>query len=100
MGAAKGIPKNVKVKKDVLIKRIQDSMNHKGYIYARTMMGFILEKEEDCHGTGDKIIKQIKDTLGDDKFKVNICGIMCLYIIDFPNTLGTVLVYDTEILNN
>jgi len=69
MGAAKGIPKNVKVSKDELIKRIEDSMNHKGYIYARTMMGFILEKEEDCHGSGDKIIIQIKDKLGEDKFK-------------------------------
>ncbi|KAK3738880.1 hypothetical protein QZH41_014662 [Actinostola sp. cb2023] len=71
MGAAKGIPKNVKVNKEDLIKRIEDSMNHKGYIYARTMMGFILEKEEDCHGNGDKIIKQIKDKLGDDKFKAS-----------------------------
>ncbi|KAK3738877.1 hypothetical protein QZH41_014661 [Actinostola sp. cb2023] len=69
MGAAKGIPWNVKIKKDVLIKRIQDSMKHKGHIYARTMMGFILEKADDCHGTGDKIIKEIKDALGEDKFK-------------------------------
>jgi hypothetical protein len=33
-------------------------------------MGFILSKQEDCHGTGDKIIKEIKDALGEDKFKV------------------------------
>jgi len=71
MGAAKGIPRNVKVDKDELIKRIENTMNHKGYIYARTMLGFILEKEEDCHGSGDKIIKQIKDKLGEEKFKVN-----------------------------
>jgi len=34
------------------------------------MFGFLLEKEEDCHGNGDKIIKQIKDKVGEEKFKV------------------------------
>lgn len=71
MGAAKGIPKNVTVDKDKLIKRIEDSMGQKDYIYARIMLGFILEKEEDCHGSGDKIITQIKDKLGEDKFKAS-----------------------------
>ncbi|XP_031559995.1 hemicentin-1-like [Actinia tenebrosa] len=69
MGAAGGIPKNVKVDKDEMIERIKKAMDHKGYTYARTMMGFILQKQEDCHGTGDKIIKEIKDALGEDKFK-------------------------------
>lgn len=70
MGAAKGIPRNVKVNKDEIISRIQHCMKYEERVYARTMLGFILQKQEDCHGNGDKIIKEIKDALGGEKFKV------------------------------
>lgn len=70
MGAAKGIPRNVIVDKDVMIDRIKKAMNHKEYTYARTLVGFILQKQEDCKGTGGKIIKDIKDALGENVFQV------------------------------
>jgi len=91
MGAAKGIPKNVKVKEEEMIKRIEQAMNHKGYIYARTMLGFILEKQEDCHGEGDKIIKQIKDKLGEDKFKDFLAvdgDVSLVFTVDTTGSMG------------
>merc|ERR1719309_791260 len=91
MGAAKGIPKNVKVKEEEMIKRIEQAMNHKGYIYARTMLGFILEKQEDSHGEGDKIIKQIKDKPGEDKFKNFLAvdgDVSLVFTVDTTGSMG------------
>jgi hypothetical protein len=70
--AAKGLPPHLVLNKEDLIGRIQRSLDTNGRIYARTMLGFILQKEKDCHRTGDKIIKEIKDALGEDKFKVSL----------------------------
>jgi len=69
---AKGMPTNVRLDKTNLIERIKKSVVHKGLTYARTMLGFLLQKQLYCHLTGDTIIKEIKDALGEDKFKVKI----------------------------
>ncbi|KAK3736430.1 hypothetical protein QZH41_014496, partial [Actinostola sp. cb2023] len=66
---AKGMPTNVRLDKTNLIERIKKSVVHKGLTYARTMLGFLLQKQLYCHLTGDTIIKEIKDALGEDKFK-------------------------------
>lgn len=69
--AAKGLPSHLTLNKQDLIGRIRKSLEKNGRIYARTMLGFILQKLEDCHRTGDRIINEIKDTLGEEKFRVS-----------------------------
>jgi hypothetical protein len=34
------------------------------------MLGILMAKEDNCKGTGDKIIKEIKKELGEEDFKV------------------------------
>ncbi|XP_048584536.1 uncharacterized protein LOC5510519 isoform X1 [Nematostella vectensis] len=63
------IPKNVKVTEEEMMERLVKAAKHKGREYARMMLGFILQKQDDCHGKSDKIIDDIKKNLGDDDFK-------------------------------
>lgn len=71
MSTATSIPKNVKVDVDEIMDRIKKAMDHKGHVYARTMLGLVLRKEEECSTSGNKIIKKIKEVLGEKKFKVH-----------------------------
>lgn len=73
---AKGIPTNVRVKEDQIIKRIKDAVKNDGFIYGRLMLGILLEKEEDCKGKGDKIIEEIKNELGEEDFRVTFLELL------------------------
>ncbi|XP_031561318.1 hemicentin-1-like [Actinia tenebrosa] len=66
---AGGIPSNVAVRKDEIIKRIKDAVKNDGFVYGRLMLGILMENEEDCKGNGDKIIGEIKNELGEDDFR-------------------------------
>jgi hypothetical protein len=70
MEIAKGIPTNVRVNKDEIIQRIKASVKQDGFVYGRLMLGILMENEDNCKGTGDKLIKEIKDELGEEDFKV------------------------------
>lgn len=72
---AKGIPRHIRVNNVALINRIKKSAeDRKGYIYGRTILGFLLQRQLSCHLNGRRVVTEVKDALGEKKFKVsNFC---------------------------